>query len=276
MKNNQYRLFIIFVMIFISAACSISFGNPEIVQPETNENLPAESASEQDGPSGEIVQDEPDISFNGISLSTGIGDSLSGSTIPGDPAGESFWSMPDHDEITVNGYPVDNDYHEPVIYVFPAAEYRSDNEAAGAVEDELAGLLAAKPADPTTPLPLLPIFNAGQLGAAKVKYIDFNNGSGIRYITQLGQAFWPFNNSGMIYTFQGMTSDGCHYVSILMPVSHPELAQYDNFKPQDDFYETAEQMIDDQIVLLENAPEDQFTPSLVELDAMAASISIQK
>jgi len=257
MKNNQYRLFIIFVMIFISAACSISFGNPEIVQPETNENLPAESASEQDRPPGEIVQDEPDISFNGISLSTGIGDSLSGSTIPGDPAGESFWSMPDHDEITVNGYPVDNDYHEPVIYVFPAAEYRSENEAAGAVEDELAGLLAAKPADPTTPLPLLPIFNAGQLGAAKVKYIDFNN-------------------SGMIYTFQGMTSDGCHYVSILMPVSHPELAQYDNFKPQDDFYETAEQMIDDQIVLLENAPEDQFTPSLVELDAMAASISIQK
>jgi len=276
MRNKRYLLTII-IFLLVIPACSISFGNTEFGEADTHESLPAESDS---GPDAQVeeesMQDEPDVSYNGINLSSEIGDSLNGSTVPGDPAGEPFWSMPEHDEIAIRGYPIGNDYHEPVVYVFSAENYRTQNEAAASVMDELAGLLASRPADPAVPLPLLPIFNAGQMGTAKMKFIDFNNGSGVRYITQLGQALWPFNNSGMFYTFQGMTTDGRFFVSMIMPLSLPALAQYDDFQPEDDFYETAEQLIDNQIVILENASEDQFTPTLNDLDAMAGSLSIEK
>jgi len=153
--------------------------------------------------------------------------------------------------------------------------YRAASEDADQVITALEQLLKDRPANPDTKLPFLPIWNAGPLGTAKIEYLDFQSGGGLRYITQYGQAFWPFNNRGMFYTYQGLTADGRFYISAILPLAHGVLDEYDSFQPADDFYTNAAELIADQVDLLDTQAEDSFSPSIEKLDAMMQSIMIE-
>ncbi len=168
-----------------------------------------------------------------------------------------------------------NEYHSPVVQVYPVEEFRAINENAAGRIDDLQSLIATKTLPSSGSLPFLPVFNAAQMVQIKPVLLDFQNGSGVRFITQFGQAFEPINNKGMIYTFQGLTADGKSYISVIMPLSHPDLAQYDNFLP-DDFYDTAEQFLKDQTAKLNGQPDESFMPSLADLDAMLRSLKVEK
>ena len=43
---------------------------------------------------------------------------------------------------------------------------------------------------------------------SQVQYLDFKNGTGVRYLTQFDQGILPINNYELVYTYQGLTSDG--------------------------------------------------------------------
>ena len=220
----------------------------------------------------------PDVSFEGVSFSydDSLGRDVSLQIVPSDLGEGPYWGLPEHIELGMVGYPVANDYHQPTVFVFSVADYRAGSESASEIIDRLHALLDSRPPNPDEGIPLLPIYNAGELGWTKVAYFDFQNGSGVRFVTQLGQAFWPFHNRAMFYTYQGLTADGRYYLSVIMPLSHPMLNEYDNYQPPDNFYDLAETLVRDQVAGLNGQPDESFTPNIAVLDEMVRSLRIDK
>jgi len=257
---------------------SLSFVQPtgrRVATPEIEQILQPSDFTLEEEQDGSLSPDGSDfITFGDISMTVTIGGSVSPATIPSSLETDPFSGLPEHEELLINAYPVQNDMQEPVIRIFPAEIYRGSSEDADEVITALEQLLSERPSDPGKDLPFLPIWNAGSLGTTKFAYLDFQNGSGIRYITQYGQAAWPFNNRGMFYTYQGLTSDGEYYISAILPISHASLDEYDNFQPADDFYTNAQALLADQLDQLNANSEDSFVPSIEELDAMLQSLLI--
>ncbi|BDP44179.1 hypothetical protein DAETH_41480 (plasmid) [Deinococcus aetherius] len=81
------------------------------------------------------------------------------------------------------------------------------------------------PAEIRGELPFLPLPFAGQVLSAAVKYLDFPGGRGVRYLVGFSQDVSPLSREQVFYTFQGITNDGRHYVSLQYPVPLKELPQ---------------------------------------------------
>ena len=282
---HHKRLLVVVLLLALSAlACQFSVGGTggpaeaDLVATRaalgaTQTALAAPPPQESEAKEADQI---PPVTFNGASLLPPPGWTCTARTEPADEAFEAFWSTPEHDLFEAQGYPVANDYHAPVIRVFSVQAYSDFNELAVERVSQLRALLEARPALPAGAPPFLPVFNAAQLGQAKMAFLDFQNGSGIRFLTQFGQAFWPFNNRGMVYAFIGLTDDGRYLVSALMPLAHPALDIYDDFQPADDFYDDAETFLRGQVDMLNAQPDSSFLPSLELLDDLLASVRVDK
>jgi hypothetical protein len=137
----------------------------------------------------------------------------------------------------------------------------------------------------TDQLPAVPFFNAQQVFAAKIETISFQNGSGVRFLTQYAQSAAPVNNHKLFYHFQGVTRDGAYYVIAILPVTAPVLAETsdpttslppggiafpDVTDPNADWQSYFAAVTD----LLNANPANSFTPTLGQLDALINSIVI--
>lgn len=119
-----------------------------------------------------------------------------------------------------------------------------------------------------------------QLGDTQlqVEYLTFEGGSGVRFVSQYGQAAWPINNSDLFYAYQGLTDDGMYLISAILPVSHPSLpADGDTFigDEYDAFinaYEAYLLNVESQLAI--ESPLS-FSPQLTDLDAMMESMQIE-
>ena len=69
------------------------------------------------------------------------------------------------------------------------------------------------------PLPFMPVFGAAQVIRARAQYMDTGSVSGISYITAYRQDVAPFIADSFLYTFQGISADGAHYISAIFPVN---------------------------------------------------------
>lgn len=154
--------------------------------------------------------------------------------------------------------------------------------------DELSRLLAERPdlnqyvlADVSSPdaarLPFLPIFPAAQVFRAQPEYIRVPGVEGIRYLVYFSQALNPIAEGEVFYTFQGITDDGQHYVSVIMPVNtgvletdFPVIEDYDAFAAE------YQQYLMNIVGTLTPADPESFTPALSVLDALAQSITISR
>jgi hypothetical protein len=125
---------------------------------------------------------------------------------------------------------------------------------------------------------ILPPMNAGHMmPAPQVAYSDFQNGTGVRFLTQMGQAYYPINNRDMFYTFQGMTDDGETYVAAILPISHPSLPADGSEIPGGDFEafsETFDSYAAEVAAQLDAQAEDSFAPSIALLDEMVQSLEV--
>ena len=286
MKRNSKEKWIhqiILFMALITLACGITFtGVNDTSEGDLMATQVALGATQTALAAGQLPQGEttddmaPRVSYNGVSLIPPSGWTMSTQTVPADAAMEAFWSVPQHDCFEVASYPVNNDYHPPQIKIFSVDAFGEINESAQERVVELKTLLAHRPAVPVGAIPFLPIFNAAQMVQVKVAFLDFQNGSGVRFLTQFGQAFWPLNNRGMVYAYIGLTHDGQYLVSALLPIAHPALEPYTDFQPPADFYDAAEQFLSDQVGVLKAQPDESFTPALGDLDAMIKSLSVEK
>jgi hypothetical protein len=215
-----------------------------------------------------------DISFY---LDPAVAASASHSSVPA-TGQDDPWGLPAHEMITFSGYTASPSFHDPRIIIIPIADYIARDEYVKQPRDRLQQLLATRPQDPGDSLPFLPFWNAGPLFDAQFDYVDFQNGGGIRYLTQHGQATWPINNTDMFYTYQGLTNDGLYYVSAILPAKHPSLpADGDSAQITDwnAFSENFVSYAEDIERQLNSEPDSMFTPSLELLDELFASLKVK-
>jgi len=203
--------------------------------------------------------------------------SISANTPPQDAAP---WDAanPEYIQFKFSGYPLTGTFFEPTLEIYPVMEYENVNVAVIGKIDDLRKFLAEKPTNPEN-LPFLPTFNAGQMLNAGVTYLNFKNGSGVRYLTQYGQSFLPINNFLNPYTYQGITNDDMYYVSPIFPLSHPDLPTDDSIAPFGDpqaFSDNFPQYVLGVKTNLNSQDPSSFTPNLARLDALIQSLEVQK
>jgi len=207
--------------------------------------------------------------------------------------GDPFWSVaPEYTRFLLtqtDSFPSNFDFE---INIIPAGEYMQMSEVAA----ERIPLLQQKLADnDLTRVTVLPPFNAGLVIDTQNARVDFPNGSGIRAVQQYHQAPVPITNDFLIYSFQGITSDGKYYVSVIAPIRVPFLVDM-SYNPDPSsttptpvvpegglIFPTLTGFNDPQVAQyneaitnkLNQTPADQFSPPISLLDALIQSILIQ-
>ena len=174
----------------------------------------------------------------------------------------------------------------PQIAIYPVGELGPGGTQ---IAQELNEILTEKPGSLPVGIPVLPVQNAGQLMDVQVRYLTFANGSGLRVLTQFAQNAWPIHNEGLLYVFQGLTSDHAYYISVILPVSAPFLpdkvddpasipavdgVSFPAFNSSDFAAEYSRYRRAIQGKLNSTGPEE-FTPSLNVLDELVASFQVK-
>lgn len=122
-------------------------------------------------------------------------------------------------------------FFSPQIDIYRISDYRSALSKSASYTQQfdneiwtLRTLLTERPAFVEKEIPFLPFgVDAIQSFRARIRYIDFNNGRGIMFLTQYNIEPSLINNTGLVYIFQGLTDDNLHYVSATFPVAAPSL-----------------------------------------------------
>jgi putative hemolysin len=227
--------------------------------------------------------EEADVLFEGVSFSydDALAADVVGQVIPAEGEDTPEWAwMPAHIRFSFEGYALPETFHEPRILVF-SAEDLAGNEMLEGIAANIQRILTEKPDEPVGAFEgasILPPMNAGHMmPAPQVAYFDFQNGSGVRFVTQMGQAFYPINNRDLFYTFQGMTYDGAYYVAAILPISHPSLPADGSEIPGGDFDAFAgnfETYAAEVAAQLDTEAAGSFTPSITMLDEMMQSLEV--
>ncbi|MFZ6027822.1 MAG: hypothetical protein ACOYYS_08915 [Chloroflexota bacterium] len=137
------------------------------------------------------------------------------------------WEVtPGHIQLDLDGYVLQGKFHEPQIFVYPAQGY-AELQASGAESIQRLHTILDNPAALIDPqqLPRVPFFNAGQVFASNIQVISFQNGRGVRFLTEYAQYAASANNHDLFYHFQGLTDDGAYYIIAILPVTAPVLAE---------------------------------------------------
>lgn len=175
---------------------------------------------------------------------------------------------------------------ERQILIYPFTEFQEIYDFAGVVAfDEriaqLQTLLEERPAIVDGTIPTLTDFNAAQTLRAKLKYLDFAGGSGVRFLAHYSQSVDPIINDTIFYTFHGLSSDGEYYLAAFFPITTELLPDTyeDAFAGGDDVYiyqsvPDYESYLADTTDLLNNAASDDFDPVLSDLDALLESLEL--
>jgi hypothetical protein len=175
---------------------------------------------------------------------------------------------------------------QPRILVFPAQGYAELVPAAFESMHRLNNILGSPEASIEAELlPAVPFYNERQAFATNIQVIAFQNGRGVRFLSEYGQAPVSANNQDLFYQFQGLTGDGAYYMVAIFPVSMPGLGDSNDpaaavpingipFPSMGDpnanwegYYEAVSQF-------LNGTPPDAYTPGLSQLDMLVQSIRV--
>jgi hypothetical protein len=261
---------------FLLAACSFS-ATPQPGPTITSAPAATLQPTATTAPAATTVP-QPEGSLR-VSLITGsLATSLRTETIAAVPASENapFWEvLPAYTRLTLQDYPVSSHLMQPQIFIYPVTDLGQVNEGAARIIASLQTLLQSPQEIPN--MPFLPLFNASQMMHAHTQFLDFENGQGLRYLTQFAQGFTPINNSELIYTYQGLTSDGKYYVAAVLPVNHPSLPADGTVTGNEppEFTSDFPTYQANVVKTLNPQAANTFSPDLTLLDAMMSSIVIE-
>jgi hypothetical protein len=194
---------------------------------------------------------------------------------------------PEHIQFTLDSYALQDKFLQPNIYVYPAQTYAQLQEFGLAAQslERLRAVLAQSSMVNVKELPGVPFFNVSQTLAAQVKVIPFQNGRGVRMVTQYAMAHAYINNHELIYHFEGLTEDEQYYVVAILPVTAPGLpedGQPGSVVPADgvsvpDYNDMSANWMGyygDVRQMLQGLELGAFTPKLDQVDALIGSLSI--
>jgi hypothetical protein len=224
-----------------------------------------------------------------VTIPQGIASGASGVNFPRVDGDDAAWwqKTPGHLQVSLADYYVlQGKAHQPAIYVYPASGYAELVPAAFESIHRLQNYLYAPENVPALDqLPGVPFFNAQILFAAHIQPLSFQNGKGIRYLSEYAQFPASANNADLFYNFIGVTSDGEHYLVAIFPLTSPVLAETadagaplptggipyphmtDSSANMDAYYIAITDLLNAQ------RPE-RFTPTLGELDQLIQSIQV--
>jgi hypothetical protein len=301
-KKTFLAVFLVLVMVslscglpskLVSATPSAPVQLPQAIASDTSQPkvTSATNTPEQPTSSPEFTQAAatpgailPQADFGGATFSYDpqIASSVSGEEVPAVNQGQGApWEIqPATIKFSFEGYPVAGSFTDPVILIFPVKDFESMSDVATKVINDLHQVINDRPKSSSiTDLPFLPTWNAGQIMHTKVVYFKISNGTGVRYLTEFAQNIATVNNKYLLYTYQGLTSDGKYYISAILPVTNAILPPDDSTIPGGDyqkFSDNYKNYITDITAKLDAQPPDSFVPSLTLLDNMLKSIVINK
>lgn len=216
---------------------------------------------------GESNKLQVDLDTTGLAKTTKV------AVVPKSPfdAGDEIIHMngePRHVRIIFDDQKIEsnNDYSKPHLLVYPLAQYATLFPPATKVMfnkriNELKKIIATKSDRGINQLPIMPDSDGYEFLHQQEKYLNFSKGSGIAFISCYGNGDPPLNAGDFFYTFQGLTTDGKHYVSFFWPVKATGF-------PANSTVANAEKY-------LHKLARSKFTPSLDTLDQLVSSISIK-
>jgi hypothetical protein len=186
-----------------------------------------------------------------------------------------YWEvLPAHTRVELEGYAISNHLMRPVLVVYPVNELTAVNEGAARMAASLQTLLQSPQEVPD--LPFLPMVNMTQTFHSNLQFLEFTNGSGLRYLTEFSQGIVPANNFELLYTFQGLTNDGRYYIAAILPVNHPSLPADGAITGNEplEFSSDFNAYINNIVQTLNVQAANTFVPDLTALDAMMTSIQV--
>lgn len=292
------KIFLLLVSAAVLVSCNLPFVNNPTPEPtlapatETvalptllpTESQPTAAASETSGAATEVEMEDIRMEIPAC-LPVTASVQIAAAQLP-DPNGGPMSVWPEHRLITFSGYPLNGKFLEPMVRVFPLEEYTPIWEFAASQLTRMQNLLSTLPADTADPIPFLPNLGAAEVFHLNRQFLAFQNGNGVRYLTEYAQYYAPFNNHDLFYSYQGITSDGKYWISAIFPINHPILPpSYDSTEvppgglpiPQmsSSTYEADMQAyMASMKLLLENSPHNTFTPDIDCLDLYFASLRI--
>lgn len=154
-------------------------------------------------------------------------------------------------------------YRDRQVRVYPLAEYRSHFiGGARAGFDRRIGALRAVIRDSTAQIegeiPVFPQVDADQRFRARVRWIDFDGGRGVAFVTQYSKDASPPGPDDLAWVFQGLTDDNAWLVALFYPMT------VTGVPASEDARRVA--------AALDALPDSVFDPDPRLLDGLAASI----
>ncbi len=295
MNMKKQTLYAIFGVVVVTLACSIGTGTPAAptqTQGDQVGTVVAATMQALTAAASEAVPTEAPTQISGTSVScenvslvipSGLASGVGAEAVAAvDETSGAPWDVaPAHVKCTLTGYPLQGKLHEPTLYVYPADEYAQAQAGAAEGIDRLKKILAGFAPMKET-LPNVPFFNAAPAIAANIKLIPFQNGNGVRALTEYAQYYAPINNRELFYHFQGLTSDNQYYVIAILPITAPILPENEqpdaavpaggvpiptDVGPNDTYYASVTEK-------LNSLSPDAYAPALTALDALIQSILV--
>jgi len=182
--------------------------------------------------------------------------------------------MPQHVKLTLNLYALNGTQLEPHIMIFRAAEYAQYTENTASIINEMQSLQYVD----GQPLPE----KLSSDFIAQIHAVNFKNGHGVRYLTQVFMNFQAVNNTELHYYYQGITDDGKYYVQAILPINAPFLAadgDPNGTLPADGIPFNGDDFsgyLNAVAQKLNSTDTFSFTPYLEHLDAMIESMQVTR
>jgi len=236
---------------------------------------PEESADPTVHPTVTASPPEPNFTYAGVSFvfNQALADNIVAGVNPAMIDENTWWSVPEHREYRFNNWIIADAFLEARIKIYKVGEFKTINPGVGERLDALQVVLDTKPADGEG-APVGDVFNAGQMYKSNVKYLQFQNGEGIRFLTQYGQALSPLGRPMMFYTFQGLTNDGQYFISAMLPATHPSLPHAELVEMDQAFVDNWETYVAETEAHLNAEADNTFLPPLGLLDVMFESMTV--
>ncbi|MHB8630235.1 MAG: hypothetical protein ACYDBJ_24665 [Aggregatilineales bacterium] len=226
------------------------------------------------------------ISYHGISLTYPgplakiLGQAVSATTVldfKGVPDSPIF-PDPEHTAFTFGAVDPKNIYNLPTLLVYNVSAINKLGPDDQKLLDTLRQMFKNQP-DPTPIDSILgfPQIPAGQVFHAKNQYLNFQGGSGIRFVPFYAQDVGPLTGDRLSYTFYGLTDDGKYYVALTIPLTTSVLQGNDKAMPNEsdpNIGTLYPAYVKQTVAKLDKAGPKDFSPSLDDLDALAQSITI--
>ena len=170
------------------------------------------------------------------------------------------------------------------LSVVRVQDYAALSESAEGELQRLKEMIAARPSQlqeciPQPPLTAFYTTCSHQQFDANIAYVDFQNGSGVRFVTVYAiQDAVPVSNEHLTYVFQGFTEDERYYVSAGFHITHMDLEEFVAEVPEKVYADTSgealRQYFEDYEAIL-NASEGRYQPLLSRFDEILGSLCIE-